>query len=96
MAAIGNYLNSVPVNAIAFVLSANPRIDYTLKRLINIIVTKVHPSDFDKLCIVLNQWSHSDYWREERERVSGLAEDENQERRKSLILDALEGDCCCP
>lgn len=92
MAEIGRYLNTEPINCILFVIEQNPRINVTLKRLINIIVTKLHSSDHDKVALVVNQWSHSAAAKEVRSDAKG-GEDEKsiKDARRDMIVQAFAG-----
>ena len=92
MASIGKYLNIEPVNAVLFVLDYNPRIDYTLKRLISIVITKVHLSDYNKLAIVINRYEHNDVARRKRQiQSNGQDEAQSQEITRQVVVKALEG-----
>lgn len=90
MAEVGQYLNNKAVNCILFVTELNPRINVTLNRLINIVVTKVHPSDHDKLAIVINQWSLSATAKQERSgNYGGKSEKQIRDARVNMIMDAF-------
>ena len=92
MAIVGKYINSQPVNCVLFVLDMNYRVNVTLRRLINIIVTKVHPVDHDKLAIVINWYSHTPEAAKVRKRLSGgLPENESKQQRIDLLITALSG-----
>lgn len=90
MAAVGKYLASEPVNCVLFCFDTNYRINITMRRLINIIVTKVHPADHDKLALVINRYGHTPADKVKLQKFHGLDEKAHQEQRKDAIVTALK------
>ena len=92
MAIVGKYTNNEPINCILFILDLNFRVNVTLRRLINIIVTKVHPADHDKLAVVINQYSHTAGAARRRSTISGgLEEKQIKQERIESLLQAFSG-----
>ncbi|DBA80284.1 TPA: hypothetical protein ACH3X2_007418 [Trebouxia sp. C0005] len=93
MADIGSYLEKHPVNCVWFVLTAtNPRIDQTMKRLINIIIQKVNRMDYGKLGFVVNHYRHTEAAKAERAEFSdGLSERQSQNNLRAEIEKSLKG-----
>ncbi len=60
LAAVGRYLDDNPVNAVVIVLdAATPQVSPGLVRLIQVIVGKVHPKDYDKVLVAIKRYSHA-------------------------------------
>ena len=93
MADIGQHLDTMPLNCVLFVLSAaNPRIDRTLKRLIEIVIHKVHKRDYGKLGLVINHYKHDSGARGERAEFSGKSEQESKQAIRDDIAASLTGE----
>ena len=92
MADIGSYLDDMPINCVLFVLQAkNPRIDHTLKRLMEIVIHKVHRSDYNKLGVIVNHYSHSAASKAERAELNGKTEQQTQQAIRDEIAKSLHG-----
>ncbi|KAL0053937.1 hypothetical protein WJX82_001413 [Trebouxia sp. C0006] len=93
MAAAGRYLDENPVNAIVIVLSAiNPRVDFTLARLIQIIVGKLHHRDYNKILVAVNAYSHAPYAVNKRVTNSdkGWTEEQHQDFVRNEVLSSFK------
>ena len=92
MADIGHYLDEMPVNCALFVLSsAMPRIDHTLKRLINIVIHKVDRSDYNKLGVIVNHYKHTTAAKSERSELADGRSQLQQQAVRDEIAKSLEG-----
>lgn len=99
MAAAGQYLDEKPVNAVVIVLTATqPRVDPILARLIQIVVGKVHPKDYDKILVAVNRYSHSQYNRDHRagnhDAEWQRTEEENQAWIKKEVVKSFASESC--
>ena len=93
MAVVGKYLNQEPINCILFVLDLNYRVNITMRRLINIIVTKIHPADHDKLAVVINKYEHTPEAAKRRSRLlGGLDEVACRQQRIDMLIKAFSGE----
>lgn len=93
MAAAGRYLDDNPVNAIVIVLGAiNPRVDFTLARLIQIIVGKLHARDYNKILVAVNAYGHDPHTVSARVATDEacLTEEQIQEYVKNEVLKSFE------
>ena len=95
MGVVGRYLNQEQVNCVLFVMDPHPRINITLNRLINIIVTKVHPDDHIKLALVINRYRHDQYNKDNRVKLNGCNEATSQANIKDHYLKAFSGMTSC-
>ena len=92
MADVGSYMDDIPINCVLFVLQArNPRIDHTLKRLMEIVIHKVHRSDYNKLGVVINHYSHTVASKGERAELTNQTEQQSQQAVRDEIAKSLHG-----
>lgn len=92
MKEIADYLKTKPVCSVLFVLDARLRkVNFTLQRLMQIIIRKVHADDYGKLGVAINPYSFSETAKDVRADQDSKDEEEKQKAWVDLIIDALKG-----
>ena len=89
---IGQYLDDKPVNCVFLVLRATQhRISPTEKQLLNILATKITPSDYDKLGVIVNEYNHDVYSVDKRRYHFGMTEGQIQTAYRADVAASLKG-----
>lgn len=87
-------MKNAPLCCVPFVVSYyNPRIDYTLKKLVDLVVHKLDRSADDNIGFVVNHYSHTKQAEAERAALNGgKTEQECQQTFRSLIAKLVKGE----
>lgn len=94
MADIGRYLTTEPVNCIVFVIEPNLTIRAKVRSLVNLILTKLHPNDHDKVAVVVNHWSHTNHAKQARSCICTEDEVAIKDECRDYIVQAFSGTHC--